>query len=122
MNTLIYILAQDKPSGGGGFQTMIMMGLILVVMWVVMIRPQQKKQKELQKKINSLKKGDKVITIGGLHGVINHINVEKNTLSLRVADGQFITFDRKSVATILTDQADSKAETKSTEEVKEEGK
>ena len=121
MNTLIYILAQDKPDGGG-FETMLMMGLILVVMWVVMIRPQQKKQKELKKKIDGLKKGDKVISIGGIHGVINHINVEKNTLSLRVADGQFITFDRKSVATILTDETDSKADVKATEEVKEEEK
>lgn len=106
---LIQILGQDgaKP-GGGGLQMMLMIGLMIVVMWVVMIRPQQKRQKEQQKKIDALKKNDKVVTIGGLHGVVNHVG--KQTLSLRVADGQFLTFDKKAVATVLTEKSEDEAE------------
>lgn len=108
MTTLINILAEGQS--GGGWKMVVMMGIILVIMWVIMIRPQQKKQKELQKKVDSLKKGDSVVTIGGIHGTVNHINKEKNTLSLRVSEGAFMTFDRKAVATILSSTSETEEE------------
>jgi len=113
---LVQTLAQDKP-GGSGIEMFLMLGILFVVMWVVMIRPQQKRQKELQKKINSLKKTDKVVTIGGIHGVINHVG--KETISLRVADGYFMTFDKKAVATVLTDKKDEEEEASDKEPEKE---
>ncbi len=112
---LIQVLAQDSSgNSGGGWQPLILIGLMFVVMWVVMIRPQQKRQKEQQKKIEALKKNDKVVTIGGLHGVVNHVG--KQTLSLRVADGQFLTFDKKAIATVLTEKSEKLEESEKSED------
>ena len=81
-------------------RTIIMFGILFVVMWVVMIRPQQKRQKELKARQESLKVGDKVITIGGIHASVNSIS--EKTVSLRVADNTFVKYDRSAIATVLT--------------------
>ncbi len=67
------ILQQPAEAGTGNWSFLIMMGLIFVVMYFFMIRPQQKKQKDLIKFRNSLAKGDKVVTVGGIYGVISEI-------------------------------------------------
>jgi preprotein translocase subunit YajC len=61
------------PAAGGGMSMWIMLALIFVVMWFFMIRPQRKQQKELQNFRDSLKKGDKVVTIGGIYGTVDEI-------------------------------------------------
>ena len=58
---------------GGGWSMWIMLALIFVVMWFFMIRPQRKQQKELQNFRDALKKGDKVVTIGGIYGTITEV-------------------------------------------------
>ena len=63
--------AQGQPGGGMGFWIMII--LMFVVMWLFMIRPQQKKQKEMEKFRSELKKGDKVVTIGGIYGTVTSV-------------------------------------------------
>jgi len=109
----IELLAQEdvvaKPSGPG-LEMFFMIGIMILIMWVVMIRPQQKRQKELQNKISSLKKNDKVVTIGGIHGSVNHLG--EDTVSLRVSEGQFMTFDKKAIATILTERKDEEEDDK----------
>ena len=72
------------PAGAAGQQasampTIIMFGAIILVMWLFMIRPQRKQQKELQNFRNGLKKGDKVVTVGGIYGEIVEVN-EKTCL------------------------------------------
>ncbi len=72
------------PAGAQGQQasawpTILMFGAIIVVMWLFMIRPQRKQQKELQNFRNALKKGDKVVTVGGIYGEIVEVN-EKTVL------------------------------------------
>ena len=62
-----------------------------------MIRPQQKKQKQIRQFQNSLETGSKVVTSGGIYGVVKHINDEKNTLDLEIARGVVIQVDRTSV-------------------------
>ncbi|MFN3916744.1 MAG: preprotein translocase subunit YajC [Flavobacteriales bacterium] len=69
MNNLL-LQAQGQ---GGGLSTLLMFGLIILVMYFFMIRPQQKKQKELKKFRENLEKGMRVITIGGIHGKIEEI-------------------------------------------------
>ena len=64
---------QPQPQGGSGWSMWIMLALIFGVMWFFMIRPQRKQQKELQKFRDGLKKGDKVVTIGGIYGTIAEI-------------------------------------------------
>ena len=67
------ILQAAQPAQGGGAMMWVMMALIFVVMWFFMIRPQRKQQKELQNFRDGLKKGDKVVTIGGIYGTVCEI-------------------------------------------------
>jgi preprotein translocase subunit YajC len=67
------ILQAAQPAQGGGAVMWVMMALIFVVMWFFMIRPQRKQQKELQAFRDGLKKGDKVVTIGGIYGTVCEI-------------------------------------------------
>lgn len=67
---MILTILQEQAAAGGNWSFLIMMLLIFVVMWFFMIRPQQKKQKELNQFRNSLQKGDKIVTIGGIYGVV----------------------------------------------------
>lgn len=74
-----------------------LMVLIFVVMYFFMIRPQQKKQKELQNFRNSITVGQNVVTAGGIYGVVRQVNEMDNTLMLEVANGVRIKVDRNSV-------------------------
>ena len=69
----MFTLLQTAPAQGGGFSMWIMLALIFVVMWFFMIRPQRKQQKEMENFRNSLKHGDKVVTIGGIYGTISEV-------------------------------------------------
>ena len=64
------LLQTAAPATGGGMSMWIMLALIFVVMWFFMIRPQRKQQKEMENFRNSLKNGDKVVTIGGIYGTV----------------------------------------------------
>ncbi|WP_454192282.1 preprotein translocase subunit YajC [Paenibacillus sp. Marseille-Q7038] len=85
-------------AAGGGLQLIIMMVLMFAVFYFLLIRPQQKRQKEHRNLLNSLKKGDKVVTIGGLHGTITE--VMDDTVVLRVNDVTKLTFNRSSVSAV----------------------
>ena len=84
MITLLQTAAGQGQAAGGGASFWIMIILLFVVMWLFMIRPQRKQQKELEKFRNELKKGDKVITSGGIYGTIDEI---KETSVLIKVDG-----------------------------------
>jgi preprotein translocase subunit YajC len=88
---MITILQAAAQQQGGGWSMWIMLALIFVVMWFFMIRPQKKQQKELQNFRDSLKKGDKVVTIGGIYGTVAEIKEESvlievdNNVKIRVS-------------------------------------
>ncbi len=90
---------QADPTG-----TFVMFGAIMVIMWVLMIRPQQKRQKELAAKIASLKTGDRVVTSGGIHGVVSNVK-DGTTLILKVDDSVKLTVDKAAVAIVLPKEA-----------------
>ena len=69
-------------AGGGGMTMLLMLALIFVVMWLFMIRPQQKRQKQLNEFRNNLAKGDKVVTVGGIYGTIVEVNDNKVLLEI----------------------------------------
>lgn len=79
------------------YQPLIMLGLIIVIMWFFIFRPQQKKQKEIQNFRNSIKEGQEVVTAGGIYGVVKKIQEEDNTLQIEVSKGVSIKVDRNSV-------------------------
>ena len=93
--TFFTLLATD-PKGGGSIQ-LLMMGAIILVFWMFMIRPQAKKAKLQKQFINDMKKGDKVVTIAGIHGVIHKVN-EDNTLQLEINPGSYIKIERSAVS------------------------
>ena len=78
--------------------------LIIVIFYFFMIRPQNKKQKETEKMLNALKKGDKIITIGGIHGTVS--SVKENTVIVKVDDGCKIEFNRSAISTVLKSEAE----------------
>ena len=90
------ILLQAPPQGGGTFQ-LIMLGGIIVVFWFFMIRPQAKKAKEQKKFIDNMQKGDKIVTIAGIHGTINKIN-EDATIQMEVNPGSYLKIEKSSIS------------------------
>lgn len=74
-------------------------GLLFGVMYFLMIRPQKKRAKETQDMLSQMKPGDKVVTIGGLHGIIDEVNATDNTVTLD-CEGIFLTFEKRSIARI----------------------
>ncbi len=78
--------------------------LLFVIFYFLLIRPQQKQQKKRQEMLKSLKKGDRVVTIGGIHGVIKEI--DDAMLSLRVADNLNLKFSRAAIDRVLEVEAE----------------
>ena len=86
----------QAPQQGGTFQ-LIMLGGIILVFWFFMIRPQAKKAKEQKKFIDDIQKGDKVVTIAGIHGTVNKVN-EDNTIQLEVSPGSYLKIEKSSIS------------------------
>ena len=83
---------------GDGGSSFIMLGLIVLIFYFFMIRPQMKKQKEQKKFREALKNGDKVVTIGGIHGKIS--SVEDTSITLEIATGVKIKMSRSSITEV----------------------
>lgn len=118
------ILAQDGGAapagggGGGGAQLLIFMVLMFVMMYFLTIRPQRQRQKQLQAQIAALKTGDRVITTGGIHGLVT--NIKDSTIILKVADNVKIEMDKPAVATVVpkaskSDETDAESKDESSD-------
>lgn len=90
------ILMQAAPKGDMT-SMIIMMVALFAIMYFFMIRPQNKKQKEIQKFRNSLQAGQEVVTIGGIRGTIRSIDENENTVTLEVATGTKIVFEKSAI-------------------------
>lgn len=91
------LLMGGNPQQGGGMVQLVMMGGIILVFWLFMIRPQAKKAKEQKKFIDNLQKGDKIVTIAGIHGTVNKVN-DDNTLQLEVNPGSYMKIERSAIS------------------------
>ncbi len=94
MTTLTVLL---QAQGDGGMGMILMLVAMFAIMYFFMIRPQQKKQKEIQNFRNSIEKGQEIITAGGIYGVVRDIDEVKNVLIVEVASGVRLRVDRNSV-------------------------
>ena len=92
----------NAQTGDSGLTTLIFFGLIFFIMYFFMIRPQVKKQKKENAFRDALKKGQKVITIGGIHGKI--IEISQNTLVIGLVDGNKLKIEKSSVSMTGTSQ------------------
>lgn len=109
MNLLTIMLQAEAQSN---LSFWLMMILIFVVMWLFMIRPQQKKQKELENQRKQMKAGDRVVTAGGIHGKIE--KVQDDTMMIEIAKGVSIKIDKSSV--FMETQETKKPESKPSKE------
>ena len=93
--TLTVLAAQ--AAGGGGTSMIIMLVAMFAIMYFFMIRPQQKKQKEIRNFQNALKAGDKVVTGGGVHGVVRNIDLPANIVEVEISRGVNVKVDKNYV-------------------------
>ena len=91
------ILLAAQAAQGGGMSMIIMMVTIFTIMWFFMIKPQQKKQKEIQKFQNELTEGTEVVTGGGIHGTVKSIDLTRNTVDVKIARDVVVTVEKTSV-------------------------
>ena len=96
---VLLMAPQGQGDAGSGFmQSIILFGLIFVIFYFMIIRPQQKRQKERQKMLDALKKGDKVVTSGGIHGTV--AGLDEKTALVQIADNVKIKVDRGSITSV----------------------
>jgi preprotein translocase subunit YajC len=101
MNMFTLLQAAAPAAQGGGWSMWIMLALIFVVMWFFMIRPQRKQQKELQNFRDALKKGDKVVTIGGIYGTI--AEVKEDSVLIEVDSNVKLRVSKQALVKDFTD-------------------
>lgn len=82
MSTLFLLFVTDPEGGGGGFTSLIFLAAIFLVFYLFIIRPQSKKQKEIQNKVSEMKKGDKVVTSGGVVGIV--ASIEDDSIMMEI--------------------------------------
>lgn len=106
ISAVIFILSSCTPPGGeqgkggasgGGTIQLVFLGLMILVFWLFFIRPQAKRAKNQKSFIENLGKGDKVVTIAGIHGVINKVN-EDGTLNIEVSPGSYLKIEKSAIS------------------------
>ena len=103
MNIMTILQAAPAAQAGSQWSMWIMLALIFVVMWFFMIRPQRKQQKELQNFRDSLKKGDKVVTIGGIYGTV--CEIKEGSVLIEVDNNVKIRVSKQSLVKDFTENA-----------------
>jgi len=121
-NFVFPLLMAAPPAGGeavgaGGFITsLIPFAAIIAIFYFLIIRPQNKKRKETEKMLSSLKKGDRIVTIGGLHGTVQNVrdytDGRPSTVIIKVDDNVKLEFLRSAVSSIVTASKEEKIEDK----------
>lgn len=96
--------AGSASTSAGLVSSLLPFLLIIVIFYFFLIRPQNKKQKETQKMLDALKKGDKVITIGGIHGTVS--SVKENTVIVKVDDDCKLEFNRTAISSVELTEAE----------------
>jgi len=112
MNHLFSQLPLLQSAGGNTtgsmISTIVTFGLVFVIFYFLIIRPQNKKQKEAKKMIEAVKKGDKVVTIGGIHGLVS--SVKEKTVVLKVDDTCKLEFTKSAIASVEPKASEEKVE------------
>ena len=94
----LFAFSAPEGQGGGGFAAFLPFILIMAVIYFLMIRPQSKRQKEKRQMLDNIKKGDRVITIGGIHGTVAGIKNNGKVVVLKVDKNMNITVNKTAVA------------------------
>ncbi len=100
-----------QSAGASSMTTLIMMGGMILVFYFFMIRPQAKKAKDQKNFVNNMQKGDKIVTIAGIHGKINKMN-DDGTIDLETSPGSYIKIEKHAISMEWTKAANKVADTK----------
>ena len=104
MNALALMAADASASGSGSMMTsFITFGMVIVIFYFMIIRPQKKRDKEAKAMLAAMKKGDRVVTIGGIHGTI--VTVKDKTVVEKVDDSARIEFSKNAISTVTARDA-----------------
>jgi preprotein translocase subunit YajC len=95
--------AQQGKGAGGGLGPLIFLPLMILVFWLFFIRPQAKRQKNQKSFVDNLQRGDKVVTIAGIHGTINKMN-DDGTIMLEISPGSYVKMEKSSISMEMTSQ------------------
>ena len=101
-------LAADNPNGGGGgFTVWIMVAVIFLAFYFVLIRPQQKRRKQVESMQSTMGPGDEVITIGGLYGTVR--SLDGDSVLLEIAPEIVVRYAKQAISRVVTSAADAEA-------------
>ena len=100
--------APHGEGGGNPIMSFLPLVAIIAIFYFLILRPQNKKQKETQKMLSALRKGDRVITVGGIHGVIQ--NVKDSTVIVKVDENVKLEFNRAAISTVSSQAREEKEE------------
>ena len=118
MNTFLPLL-EVEAQGSNMLMQFAPFVIIIAIFYFLIIRPQNKKRKETEKMLSALKKGDKIVTIGGLYGTIQ--SVKESTVIVKVDDNVKLEFSRSSISSVITASKEEKNEEQSEEQSSENG-
>jgi preprotein translocase subunit YajC len=97
-HSLLFVLLQAGTGGGsGGMMQLVLLGGMILVFWLFMIRPQAKKAKLAKQFQEGMQKGDKIVTIAGIHGKVNKIN-EDNTIEIETSPGSYLKIEKSAIS------------------------
>lgn len=106
MNFMPFLMGSTQGATGGSSQGSVFMpitfGLVFVIFYFFIIRPQNKKQKDTEKMISAVKKGDKIITIGGIHGEVS--STKEKTVIVKVDNEVKLEFSRSAIASVVVEE------------------
>ena len=97
-----------QAGGAGGWQPMILLGGMILVFYFFMIRPQAKKAKDAKKFQDNMQKGEKIVTIAGIHGTVNKVN-EDGTLMIETSPGSYMKIEKSAISMEWTNQLNKPA-------------
>jgi preprotein translocase subunit YajC len=108
LSAFAQVQTPPKTAGQSPMSMLIMMGVIFAIIYFLMIMPQRKKQKETQNMLSNMKKGDKIVTVGGLLGTVG--NVKDTTVMVKVSDNTVVEFRKSAIAAIINDDKTEKTD------------
>jgi preprotein translocase subunit YajC len=95
--TLSAIFLQAQPGGGQSTTFIFLMGAMILVFWLFMIRPQAKKAKQAKQFQEGMQKGDKIVTIAGIHGTVNKVN-DDGTMMIETSPGSYMKIEKSAIS------------------------
>ncbi|MCL2008598.1 MAG: preprotein translocase subunit YajC [Treponema sp.] len=118
LGPMFRLMGAPPQEGGNAFMSFLPLIAIIGIFYFLIIRPQSKKQKETQKMLSALRKGDRIVTVGGLHGIIQ--SIKENTVIVRVDENTKLEFNRGAIATVTSNTRDEKEDDTPEKEDKDE--